>query len=121
MGTIDAGELIETLAYRGFLRLSLRHWRTGAAELWRSLSKRAFARALQRLVPSVREEDLTPAPAGVRAQAVAPDGAMVDDFVIREDGPFVHVCNAPSPAATSSLSIGLTIAGRIEARLGGRG
>ena len=87
------------LGYPGFWRLAAKHWRTGAGEVWRSLSKRAFARALQRLVPDVRAEHLTPAPAGVRAQALASDGALVDDFLIRESGRVVHVLNAPSPAA----------------------
>jgi L-2-hydroxyglutarate oxidase len=84
--------------------------------MWRSLSKRAFVRALQRLVPDVRAEDLESAPAGIRAQAVAPDGGLVDDFLIREDGRVVNVCNAPSPAATASLQVGAAIVDRLAPR-----
>jgi len=108
-GALDARDLIEALTYTGFLKLAARHLRTGAGEMWRSLSKRAFVNALRRLVPEVREHDLVPAPAGVRAQAVTPDGRMVDDFLIQRDGPMLNVLNAPSPAATASLAIGLLI------------
>lgn len=96
--------------------MAARHWRMGLAEMWRSLSKRAFAGALQRLVPEVREEHLLPSPSGVRAQAVAPDGGLLDDFAIVEGERLIHVLNAPSPAATSALSIGNTIAEKIIAR-----
>lgn len=106
---VDPADLWDALAYRGFRALARRHWRTGLAELWRSWSKRAFVRALQELVPAVRAEHLEPAPAGVRAQAVDPGGALVDDFRIEHDGPIAHVLNAPSPAATSSLAIGEAI------------
>src|SRR5205823_8850776 len=99
-------DLLETLTYPGFVRLAARHWRMGLGELWRSVSKAAFVRALQRLVPAIKAEDLEPVPAGVRAQAVARDGGLVDDFLIVEAGPVVNVCNAPSPAATASLAIG---------------
>jgi L-2-hydroxyglutarate oxidase len=77
--------------------------------MWRSLSKRAFVRALQRLVPDIRAEDLEPAPAGIRAQMVAPDGGLVDDFLLLDGERVTNVCNAPSPAATASLQIGETI------------
>src|SRR5439155_10691901 len=93
----------------GFVRLAARHWRMGLGELWRSFSKRAFVRALQRLLPAIRAEDLEPAPAGVRAQAVTPDGNMVDDFLIEPSGRVINVLNAPSPAATASLNIGKMI------------
>jgi L-2-hydroxyglutarate oxidase len=116
-GTVNVRDLWETLTYGGFLRLARRHWRTGAGEMWRSLSKRAFTRALRRLLPDVEERDLSPAPAGIRAQAVAADGSMVDDFLIVEDEWAVHVNNAPSPAATASLEIGRLVAERILARL----
>lgn len=116
-GTVNARDLWETLSYGGFLRLARKHWRTGAGEIWRSLSKQAFARALRRLLPEVEEQDLTPAPAGIRAQAVAPDGAMVDDFLIVEDERAVHVNNAPSPAATASLEIGRVVAEKVIAKL----
>ena len=110
-------DLSETLTYGGFLKLAAKHWRTGFGELWRSFSKRAFVKALQRLIPEIRGEDLETAPAGVRAMALAPDGSIVDDFVIEEHDRFINVCNAPSPAATSSLQIGLSIAERLTERL----
>jgi L-2-hydroxyglutarate oxidase len=116
-GAVNVRDLWDTLSYGGFLRLARRHWRTGAGEMWRSLSKRAFTRALRRLLPEIEEQDLTPAPAGIRAQAVAPDGSMVDDFLIVEDERAVHVNNAPSPAATASLEIGRVVAEKVAARL----
>ena len=109
-------ELWATLCYPGFLRLARRYWRTGLGEMWRSLSKRAFAISLQRLVPEVKAEYLRPAPAGVRAQAVAPDGKMLDDFVWVDTPRAVHVLNAPSPAATASLAIGEQIVQRLSER-----
>jgi L-2-hydroxyglutarate oxidase len=115
--TVNVRDLWDTLSYGGFLRLAQKHWRTGAGEMWRSLSKRAFTRALRRLLPEVEEQDLTPAPAGIRAQAVAPDGSMVDDFLIVEDERAVHVNNAPSPAATASLEIGRLVADKVVAKL----
>ena len=117
-GAVNVRDLWETLSYGGFPRLARKHWRTGAGEAWRSLSKPAFTRALRRLLPEVEEGDLVPAPAGIRAQAVAPDGAMVDDFLIVEDERAVHVNNAPSPAATASLEIGRLVAEKVTARLG---
>lgn len=114
---INLYDLWEALTYRGFHRMAAKHWRTGFAEMWRSFSKRAFVKTLQRLIPEIRAEDLAPAPAGVRAQALSPDGTLVDDFAIQEHGRVVNVCNAPSPAATSSLQIGLSIVERIENRL----
>jgi (S)-2-hydroxyglutarate dehydrogenase len=113
---INLRDLIGTLTYRGFLNMARRHWRMGLGEMWRSLSKRAFVHALQRLVPEIRSEDLETAPAGIRAQAVAPDGALVDDFLIVEGDRVLNVCNAPSPAATASLQIGRTIVERLAPR-----
>jgi L-2-hydroxyglutarate oxidase len=113
---INLYDLGEALAYPGFLRLAARHWRTGLGEIWRSFSKAAFVRALQRLVPEIRAEDLQAAPAGVRAQAVARNGQLVDDFLIEESDRVVHVGNAPSPAATSSLNIGRLIVERLADR-----
>jgi L-2-hydroxyglutarate oxidase len=110
---IHLGELFESLTYPGFLRLAAKHWRNGMGEMWRSFSKGAFVRALQRLMPEIRAEHLEPAPAGVRAQALARDGNLVDDFLIVESERMIHVCNAPSPAATASLNIGKTIAGKL--------
>ncbi|TAH34661.1 MAG: L-2-hydroxyglutarate oxidase [Planctomycetota bacterium] len=114
---VNLRDLFETLTYPGFLRLAARHWRTGAGEMWRSFSKSAFVRALQRLVPEIRAGHLEPAPAGVRAQALRPDGSLVDDFLILESERVLHVCNAPSPAATASLQIGAGLAARILPRL----
>jgi L-2-hydroxyglutarate oxidase len=111
-------DLLETLAYGGFLRMAIKHWRMGLGEMWRSLNKAAFVRALQRLVPAIQASDLMTAPAGIRAQAVAPDGGLVDDFLIQKADRVVNVCNAPSPAATASLQIGETIVDRIAGRFG---
>ncbi len=111
---INFRDIAESLTYSGFLRLALRYWRTGAGEMWRSVSKRAFVKALQRLIPEIRPEHLVPAPAGVRAQAVRWNGKMVDDFVIQRVGNIINVGNAPSPAATSSLNIGKTIVDELE-------
>jgi L-2-hydroxyglutarate oxidase len=80
-------------------------------EMWRSVSKRAFVRSLQQLIPEITGADLTPAPAGIRAQALNADGSLVDDFHIITDKRCLHVCNAPSPAATASLEIGKHVAG----------
>ncbi|MFD9816251.1 L-2-hydroxyglutarate oxidase [Streptomyces sp. NPDC059080] len=115
--TLRPAELAATLAYRGSWRIARRHWRYGAGELHRSLSRRAFTTAVRRLLPAVTEADLRPAPAGVRAQAVLPDGTLVDDFLFAESPGIVHVLNAPSPAATASLPIGREIAGRVTAVL----
>lgn len=112
-GDIDLADTLDVLAYKGFWRLARRHARAGAGEMWHSLSKRAFTRALKRLIPEIEARHLVRAPAGVRAQALASDGALVDDFLIRRVGRVVHVCNAPSPAATSSLAIGEEIAGQL--------
>jgi len=114
---VDVRDLFESLTYRGFLRLAARYWRVGAGEIWRSLSKSAFVRALARLVPEIRAEHLRPAAAGIRAQAVASDGTMVDDFLILETDRVINVCNAPSPAATASLNIGRHIVDRLAKRL----
>ena len=113
---VNLAELAETLSYPGFVRLAAKHWKTGLGEMWRSLSKRAFVRSLQRLIPAVREEDLEKVPAGVRAQAVTPDGNLVDDFLIEETERVVNVCNAASPAATASLNVGRLIAERLATR-----
>lgn len=112
--TLNVRDLAESLSYTGFLRLAAKYWRMGAGEMWRSVSKQAFVRALQRLVPEIRSEHLVPAPAGVRAQALARDGSLVDDFLIEEHGRVVNVLNAPSPAATSALTIGQSIVERLS-------
>ena len=111
---VNLRDLFESLTYGGFLRLALKYWRTGMGEMWRSFSKRAFVRELERLVPEITSADLSAAPSGVRAQAISPAGSMVDDFVIRHSGRVINVCNAPSPAATSSLNIGRLIAEKLK-------
>ena len=116
-GRVSPRDTLETLLYPGFWRLAARWWRTGVAEAWRSLNRAAMARELSRLVPGLEKGHLLPAGAGVRAQAVAPDGRLLDDFLIQEELGAVHVLNAPSPAATASLAIGREIAGRVLARL----
>jgi L-2-hydroxyglutarate oxidase len=109
----DSAELV---AYGGFWRLGARHWRMGLAEAWRSLSTGAFVAALQRLVPEIRRADVARAGAGVRAQALEPDGTLVDDFRIVDSERMIHVLNAPSPAATASIAIGRAIAARAAER-----
>ena len=110
-GRVSPSELAGTLAYRGFWQMARRYWRMGSYEMYRSLSKGAFVHALQRLVPALRPEDVTRGGAGVRAQAVSPDGSLVDDFRIVAEADAIHVLNAPSPGATASLAIGRHIAG----------
>jgi (S)-2-hydroxyglutarate dehydrogenase len=113
---VSISDLIETVTYSGFRRLAARHWRAGAGEMWRSMSKLAFVRALQRLVPDIKASGLLPAPAGIRAQAVAPDGSLVDDFSFLETARIVNVINAPSPAATASLAVGGLIVEKLARR-----
>ncbi len=100
----------ETFTYPGFWSLALKYGKTGIAEIYRSISKKAFVEALQKLVPELKEQDVKPAGAGVRAQALDASGKLIDDFKIIEKNHMIHVLNAPSPAATASLSIGETIA-----------
>ena len=104
--TVNILELADILSYPGFMKLAAKYWKAGAGEMWRSFSKAAFVRALQRLIPEINADDLEPAPAGIRAQAVMDSGKLVDDFLIQENENIVNVGNAPSPAATSSLNIG---------------
>ena len=111
---VDRRDLRDTLTFPGFRTLARQYWRYGAGEMARSLSPRRFTKALQRLVPEIHVHDLEPAGAGVRAQAVAPDGTLVDDFAFRQVGRALHVLNAPSPAATAALEIGESIAQRLE-------
>jgi (S)-2-hydroxyglutarate dehydrogenase len=115
---VNVAETLAVLGYRGFWAMARRYWRTGIYEFYRSLSKPAFLRALQRLVPELKEEDLTPGGSGVRAQAVSRDGALIDDFKIIETPDAIHVLNAPSPAATASLAIGEHIARRAAKSFG---
>lgn len=111
-------DAVNSLAFPGFWRLAARNWRTGIAEVWRSFSKAAFARSLQKLTPDVRTEDLSSGGCGVRAQAMNADGTLVDDFRILPHGHTLHVLNTPSPAATASLAIGDYVAERVVERLG---
>jgi L-2-hydroxyglutarate oxidase len=106
-------DFVETMTYAGLWRMAAKHAKSGIEEMHRSFSKKAFVRSLQRLIPEIREEDLVPGEAGVRAQALRPDGGLVDDFLIVKGPSAVHVCNAPSPAATASLEIGRVIAEQI--------
>ncbi|MAB61374.1 MAG: L-2-hydroxyglutarate oxidase [Verrucomicrobiales bacterium] len=111
---INPNELLESLCYPGFIKLASKYWKTGLGEIWRSLSKQAFVKALSVLVPEIKSEDLKKAPAGVRAQAVSVDGSMVDDFYFSRNGNVLNVCNAPSPAATASLNIAKVISEKIS-------
>ena len=117
--TTNPRDLLETLGHRGFRRLAMRHWRAGAAEMWGDISKRAFLRACQVFVPELSIDDLQPGPSGVRAQALGPEGVLLDDFCFEEPGGrVIHVRNAPSPGATSSLAIARMIADRVDAVAG---
>jgi L-2-hydroxyglutarate oxidase len=110
-------ELSETLAFPGFRTMATKYWRTGMGEMWRSFSKGAFVRALQKLIPEIRASHLVAAPAGIRAQAIRKDGQLVDDFLVEETEHFIHVLNAPSPAATASLNIGNLVVDRLAQRM----
>jgi len=112
---VDFADLARVLSFPGFWRMAARSWRPGASEVWSSLSKRTFARAVRRLLPEARDDDLRPAGSGVRAQAVDRNGRFVDDFLIVPHDRVIHVLNVPSPAATASLVIGRTIVERIAA------
>ncbi|MHB8440058.1 MAG: L-2-hydroxyglutarate oxidase [Acidimicrobiales bacterium] len=107
---VSIRDLAETLTERGFLRLASRFWRTGVAEMWRDWSKAAFLAELRRFVPELRSEHLVFGPSGVRAQALDPDGTLVDDFRLGGTRHVLHVRNAPSPAATAGLAIGRELA-----------
>lgn len=110
-------EFWESISFGGFRKVASKYWKTGLGEYHRSYFKPAFVKALQQLVPAIQEDDLEPAGAGVRAQACDKDGGLIDDFYIQESTSFIHVLNAPSPAATSSLSIGLEVAERAMKKL----
>lgn len=113
---VNLFDLAETLFFPGFLKLASKYWQTGLGEMWRSYSKSAFLQSLQRLIPAIKRDDLIVGRSGVRAQAVGLDGAMVDDFVIQPQGRMVHILNAPSPAATSSLNIGKLVVEQLASR-----
>lgn len=103
-------DIYQSIMWPGFRKVAMKYWRTGAGEFYRSFSKAAFTKALQELIPEIKENDLIPAEAGVRAQACERNGGLLDDFMIQESKQAIQVLNAPSPAATSSLSIGKTVA-----------
>ena len=113
---IEPRQIREHLGNQGLWKLARKYWRTGAGEIWRSVSKAAFVRALQRLVPEIVVQDLETSPAGVRAQAMDAHGELMDDFAITQTSNSLHVLNAPSPAATASLEIAGQIVRMIEAR-----
>jgi L-2-hydroxyglutarate oxidase len=115
---ISARDLASSLSFPGFWRMAGKHWRNALGEWHRSLSKRAFVRALQRLLPEIRDSDLVRGGSGVRAQALKPDGALVDDFQFVPSAKVLHVLNVPFPAATASLMIGKTIVDTAASSLG---
>ncbi len=110
----DFKEFFASLLWPGFQKVMLKYWKTGLGEMYRSFNKKAFTKALQRLVPEIKEEHLVESPAGVRAQACDRTGGLLDDFKLITEKRAIHVINAPSPAATSSLSIGKTIAEMVK-------
>jgi L-2-hydroxyglutarate oxidase len=110
---INLQEMIEAVQFSGFRKIIGKYWKEAADELYRSASKAAFVKSLQKLIPAVRSEDLVKGRAGVRAMACDPEGNLIDDFLFLSSGRTLHVLNAPSPAATASLSIGETIADKI--------
>ena len=107
-------DFCETVSYRGFWRLARKNFGEGMKELHRSLSKGAFVRCLQKLIPEIQSEDLVPCKAGVRAQALLNDGNLVDDFLMVRGHNSLHVCNAPSPAATASLEIARAVVAQVS-------
>ncbi len=113
----DLRDFTEVMTYPGFWKLAAKHANEGWEEIVRSFSKAAFVKSLQKLIPEVQAGDLVPTHAGVRAQALMNDGKLVDDFLIVQSQNSVHVCNAPSPAATSSIEIGKAIAGQIPEQM----
>jgi L-2-hydroxyglutarate oxidase len=113
---INVTEMLESLSWPGFQKVAMKYWRTGLGEYYRSFSKAAFTKALQGLIPEIQSDDLIPGGSGVRAQACDYDGGLLDDFSIIENKTAINVCNAPSPAATSSLSIGQTVSEKVLSR-----
>jgi L-2-hydroxyglutarate oxidase len=107
-------DFVEVISYSAFWKLALRNYKEGAKEMMRSFSKRIFTQSLQRLIPELQEDDLVPSEAGVRAQALMKDGSLMDDFLIIQRHKSIHVCNAPSPAATAAIPIGQTIVKQID-------
>ena len=114
---LNIKDLLESITYPGFQKIAIKHWKMGWGEMWRSYNKGAFVKALRRLIPEIEAKDLSSAPAGIRAQAVTPKGALVDDFLIENNVRIINVCNAPSPAATASLNIGSKIVGILSGNI----
>ena len=106
-------ETLETITYKGMIKLGRKYFKTGIDEMYRSLNKAAFVQEVKKLLPGIESEDLVQRPAGVRAQAVSDDGSLLDDFLFEEGYKSLHVLNAPSPAATASLAIGEYIASKV--------
>jgi L-2-hydroxyglutarate oxidase len=109
----DLRDFTEVMSYKGFWKLASKYMKEGMGEMVRSFSKKKFVQSMQELIPEITEDDVVPGPAGVRAQALKSDGGLVDDFHIIEGKKSIHVCNAPSPAATASIEIGKAVVERI--------
>ncbi len=119
-GDVSLRDLSEMIAYRGFRRVIRNNLRSGLSEMWNSLNKRAYLALCQRYCPELTLDDLEPYRPGIRAQAVLADGTLVHDFLIRETARSIHVCNAPSPAATSAIPIGRDLVDRATKQFGWR-
>lgn len=111
---INLRDIFESLTYAGFIKLSFKHWSTGVKELLKTFSKRIFLNELKKIIPDIKEEEILKGGSGIRAQAVSPDGKLVDDFFLIVRPRIIHVCNAPSPAATASLAIAEEISKMLE-------
>ncbi|HEY4234829.1 MAG TPA: L-2-hydroxyglutarate oxidase [Lacipirellulaceae bacterium] len=114
--TVNLRDIAEWATYIGSWRMAIKHWRMGLEEMWRSFSRPAFVRALQRLIPEIKDDELEWAPAGVRAQAVSRQGDIIDDWIIEETDRVINVENAPSPAATAALNVGRLVVDRLAPR-----
>jgi L-2-hydroxyglutarate oxidase len=115
-GDVDLKELVETVTYPGFIKLSLQHWQKGVREIAQSLSKRVYVNQARKLIPELEMDDVVPSPSGVRAQALRPDGSLVDDFLFVEGERVINAVNVASPAATACLNIGRLIVDRLTTR-----
>jgi (S)-2-hydroxyglutarate dehydrogenase len=112
--SFSMGDTLSTAMFPGFWKMAAKNWQSGVGEMYRSWSKSAFTRALQKLLPELREDDILPGGAGVRAQALDTSGKLLDDFYFTVQDRILHVCNVPSPAATASLVIGREIVANLE-------
>ena len=118
-GQFNVREFGEAVFSPGIWRFARKYWREGAAEMWRSLNKTAFLRAVQQLVPEIQDADLEASPSGIRAQTFSSDGNMMDDFVFVDGAHSIHVLNAPSPAATCCIEIGRAVVDKVASRYDG--